>query len=131
MRVNLIMTAFDNPIVCAHINQIPQAILDVFASPIRLLTSDRPVHLFNLKARNGMVWLPISPTKLFVAMNDRANFDKLRNRPPRSFVALTNAYVVGRARRFVWARDTSQQRFVENRMSTTLEPKPLLPNIGG
>ncbi len=130
MRVNLIMTAFDNAIVCAHINQLAPAIIDVSASPNRLLTSDRPVHLFNLKEQNGMVSLPISPTKLFVAMNDRANFDKLRNRPPRTIVAFANAYVVGRARRFVWARDTSQQRFVENRMSTTLEPTPLLPNIG-
>jgi hypothetical protein len=130
MRVNLIMAAFDNPIVCAHINQMPQAILDVSASPNRLLTSDRPVHLFNLKARNGMVWLPISPTKLFVAMNDRADFDKLRNRPPRTIVAFANDYVVSRARRFVWAQDTSQQCFVENRMSTNLEPTPLLPNIG-
>jgi hypothetical protein len=129
MRVNLIMTAFDNEIVCAHIN-MGHAIIDVSASLYRLLTSDRPVHLFNLKEPNGMVWLPISPTKLFVAMNDRASFDKLKNRPPRTLVAFANTYVVSRARRFVWAQDVSQQRFVENRMSTKLEPLPLFPNIG-
>jgi hypothetical protein len=130
MRVNLIMAAFDNEIVCAHINQMAHAIFDVSASPYRLLTSDRPVHLFNLKEPNGMVWLPISPTKLFVAMNDRANFGKLESTPPRKLVASANTYVVSRARRFVWAQDISQQRFVENRISTKLEPTPLLPNIG-
>jgi hypothetical protein len=36
---------------------------------------------------------------------------------------------VSRARRFVWAEDTSQQHFIENTMSTKLEPTPLLPNI--
>jgi hypothetical protein len=108
MRVNLIMAAFDNEIVCAHINQMAHAIFDVSASPYRLLTSDRPVHLFNLKEPNGMVWLPISPTKLFVAMNDRANFGKLESTPPRKLVASANTYVVSRARRFVWAQDISQ-----------------------
>jgi hypothetical protein len=40
-----------------------------------------------------------------------------------------NAYVVGRARRFVWAADQSQERFIENRMSRTLEPMPLFPTL--
>jgi len=30
----------------------------------------------------------------------------------------------------VIGQDASQQRFVENRMSTMLEPTPLLPNVG-
>ncbi len=129
MRVNLIMKAFDNEIVCAHINQMNHAIFDISDSRFRLLTSDRPVHLYNLKERNGMVSLPISPTKLFVAMNDRANFDKLKATPPDKLVTAANELVVSRARRFVWAQDNSQQRFIENRMSTKLEPTPLLPGI--
>jgi hypothetical protein len=77
MRVNLIIKALDNDIVGAHVNKMPFAIIDLSGSPHRLLTSDRPVGLFNLKEPNGLVSIPISPTKLFVAANDEATFDKL------------------------------------------------------
>jgi hypothetical protein len=129
MRVNLIIKALDNDIVGAHVNKMPFAIIDLSAWPHRLLTSDRPVELFNLKAPNGLVSIPISPTKLFVAANDEATFDKLRRASPRKLACDVNTYVVSRARRLVWAQDRSQERFIENRMSTKLEPTPLLPNI--
>ena len=130
MRVNLIIKALDNDIVGAHVNKMPFAIIDLSASPHRLLTSDRPVELFNLKEPNGLVSIPLSPTKLFVAANDEATFDNLRRVSPRKLTCDVNTYVVSRARRFVWAQDRSQERFIENRMSTKLEPTPLLPNIG-
>jgi hypothetical protein len=130
MRVNLIIKALDNDIVGAHVNQMPFAIIDLSGSPHRLLTFDRPVKLFNLKEPNGLVSIPISPTKLFVAANDEATFDKLRRASPRKLVCDVNTYVVSCARRFVWAQDRSQERFIENRISTKLEPTPLLPNIG-
>jgi hypothetical protein len=128
MRVNLIVKALDNDIIGAHINKMPFAIVELSASPNRMLTSDRPVEMFNLKEPNGLVSIPISPTKLFVAANDEATFDKLRTNPGE-LVSHVNTYVVSRARRFVWAQDRSQERFVENRMSTKPEPTPLLPNI--
>jgi hypothetical protein len=129
MRVNLIIKALDNDIVGAHINQMTHAIIDISASPHRLLTSDRPVELFNLQGSNGVLSIPINPTKLFVAVNDREILDKLRRTAPDKIASEANTYVVSRARRFVWAQDASQERFVEDRMSTNLEPTPLLPNI--
>jgi hypothetical protein len=130
MRVNLIIKAFDNEIVCAHINQMKHAIIDLSASPHRLLTSDRPVQIFNLKEPSGMLSIPISPTKMFVAMNDRTTMDKVRRADPRKLIGELNAYVVSRARKFVWAAGISQERFIANRMSTKMEATPLLPNIG-
>jgi hypothetical protein len=44
-------------------------------------------------------------------------------------VARVNGFVVGRARRFVWASDRTQENFVGDRMSTEMEPLPLFPNI--
>jgi hypothetical protein len=129
MRVNLIIKAFDKEILGAHINKMPFAVVDVSASPFRLLTSDRPVEIFTLKDPNGLVSMPISPTKLFVAANDEATFDKLRRTSPRDLVCKVNTYLVRRARRFVWALDRYQERFIENRMSVGLEPTPLFPNI--
>jgi len=130
MRVNLIIKALDNEVVCAHVNQMKHAILDLSASRHRLLTSDRPVQIFNLKEPNGILSIPISPTKMFIAVNDRATMDKVRQVDPRKLTSNINAYVASRARRFVWASDMSQERFIGNKMSTRLEPTPLLPNIG-
>jgi hypothetical protein len=98
------------------------------AAPRALLTS--PVELFNLKEPNGILSMPISPTKMFVAVNDAATLDKLRRADPRKLVHHVNTFVVSRARRFVWAHDASQERFIANHISTKLEPTPLLPNIG-
>jgi hypothetical protein len=38
-------------------------------------------------------------------------------------------FVVSRARRFVWAQDKSQMRFIKNHMSKNMEPTPLFPGI--
>ncbi len=129
MRVNLIIKALDNEIVGAHVNQMRQAVIDISGSPCRLLTSDRPVEFFNLQAPNGILSIPISPTKLFVAVNDTAMLDRLRRAAPAEIATHINTQVVSRARRFVWAQDISQQSFVEKLMSSRLEPTPLLPNI--
>jgi hypothetical protein len=129
MRVNLIIKALDNDIVGAHVNQMAYAIIDVSASSRRLLTSDRPIELFNLQGSNGILSIPISPTKLFVAVNNEATLEKLRRTTPDQVVSNVNTFVASRARRFVWAQDISQERFVEDMISTKLEPTPLLPNI--
>jgi hypothetical protein len=129
VRVNLIIKALDNEIVGAHVNQMTQAVIDLSNSPYRLLTSDRPVEFFNLQGANGILSIPISPTGLFVAVNDRDILDKLRRAAPNEIADQVNTHVVCRARRFVWAQDMSQQSFIASRMSSQLEPTPLLPNI--
>jgi hypothetical protein len=129
MQVNLIIKALDNEVVGAHINQMKWATIDVSRASERLLTSDRPVQIFNLKEPNGVLSIPISPTTIFAAANDAATFDKLRAANPNKIVAHVNDFTVTRARRFVWACGSSQEQYVAERMSTKLEPKPLLPNI--
>jgi hypothetical protein len=129
MRVNLIIKAFDNEIVGAHVNRMTQAVIDISTSPYRLLTSDRAVELFNLQGANGILSIPISPTRLFVAVNDARILDKLRRASPGQIADQANIHAVSRARRFVWAQDASQQTFIESWMSSQLEPTPLLPNI--
>jgi hypothetical protein len=129
MQVNLIIKALDNEVVGAHINQMKWVTIDVSRASERLLTSDRPVQIFNLKEPNGVLSIPISPTKIFAAVNDPATVDKLRAANPNKIVADVNDFTVTRARRFVWAYGSSQEQYVADRMSTKLEPTPLLPNI--
>ncbi len=57
-EVNLIVGTFDHPDAREHINKMKWAIIDVSASSHRLLTSDRPVGLFNIKEADGMITLP-------------------------------------------------------------------------
>jgi hypothetical protein len=128
-RVNLIVKVFDNEIVGEHVNRMKWAVIDVSASSHPLLTSDRSVGLFNIKDAKGMLTIPISPTKLFVAVNDPLLFDRLRRSKPREIVGCVNRHLVTRARRFVWASDQSQTPFIQKHMSTRLEPTPFFPNL--
>jgi hypothetical protein len=130
VQVNLIVKALDNDIVGTHLNRMKWATIDLSASPVPLLTSDRPVEIFNLKEPNGVLSIPISATKMFLAVNDEATFATIRAARPDRIVADVNTFVVTRARRFVWARDGSYEAFIAEKMSTKLEPAPLLPNIG-
>jgi hypothetical protein len=129
VRLNLIIKLFDSEQLLTHINGMVWGVFDVSRSPCRFLTSDRPVQLHKYKEDDGFISLPISPTKLFVAANHEAFLQAILKAKPETMVTEVNAYVVGRARRFVWAADQSQERFIENRMSRTLEPMPLFPTL--
>ena len=129
-RANMVIKSFDNDILGTHINGMAWAVMDVSASPISMLLSDRPVEISNLKQPNGFVAMPISATKLFVAANDRTAFTNLSRLKPRKLVEHVNLFVVSRARRFVWAKDETEARFIQNHMSKNLEPTPLFPGIG-
>lgn len=87
-RVNFIIKAFDNEVLCRHINRMKWAVVDVSAASIRLLTSDRPVEFANLKEQHGLISLPISPTKVFVAANDAATSDDFVGTPQIILCAL-------------------------------------------
>ena len=129
-RLNLIMKAIDNELIGTRVNQMTWATVDVSASPIRLLTSDRPVEMYLMKERDGILALPISPTKLFVAVNTQTMLDKFGASKPLDIARQVNKRVVRCARRFVWASDKSQSQFIQSNMSIAMEPTPLLPSLG-
>jgi hypothetical protein len=124
MHVNMIVKAFDNDVLGKHINNMIWGVIDVSASPHRFLLSDRPVLIADLKESFGMVALPIGPTKLFIATNSDAGTRHLRSLHARELVHKLNHFVVGRARKFVWAHDQSQAAFIEKHMSSEWSPRP-------
>ncbi|MGW1425248.1 DUF4238 domain-containing protein [Bradyrhizobium manausense] len=130
VHVNSIIRIFDNEVLGKHLNNMKWSVLDVSASNHRFLLSCRPVCFANLKERHGVVYLPIGPTKLFVAANDPGSLRQLRALPPRELVHNHNRFIVGRARRFVWAHDESQTAFIAKCMSKDMEATPLFPGIG-
>jgi hypothetical protein len=130
VQVNMIIKVFDNETLGYHVNNMTWGVIDVSRSPHRFLLSDRPVAFANLSNAEGMVYLPISPTKIFVGANTRDRLQRLRALRPRELVHNSNRFLVGRARRFVWANEASQTDFVAKHMSTRMEPTPLFPDIG-
>jgi Protein of unknown function (DUF4238) len=129
MQVNLIIKTFDNEELVGHMNQMVWGVIDVSTAPERFVTSDRPVCIHNLKKPDGAIFLPISPSKLFVAAEERASLDKVAAQKSIDLVRRVNAFVVGRARLYVWASDEAPGQFVETNMSIDMEPLPLFPNI--
>ena len=82
-----------------------------------LLTSDRPLTIYRLSRPEGFVALPISPSKLFIAANDDKTIAELNGVSAKEVIQRINVSTVSRARRYVYAIDGSQDRFVLNRMS--------------
>jgi hypothetical protein len=78
----------------------------------------------------GSVMMAISPSKLFIAVNDRRWLDYLKGRRPREIVGPVNKQTVERARRYVWAQNGSQEAFIRKYMGKKGEPLSLFPNLG-
>jgi Protein of unknown function (DUF4238) len=87
------------------------------------LTSDRPIiktgRLYGLTEPHLVV--PISPLHLFIASNSERVFEILKGRMHDSLVADCNNEIVRSATKYVWGIDNSQLRFVENRLTKTLQ----------
>jgi hypothetical protein len=130
MRVNLIIKVFDNPTLVGHLNQMPFAVIDASAASEQFVTSDRPVSIYKLGQDDGLIYLPISPTKLFVAANNEKSLEKIGKQTALTLVRCVNDIVVGRARLYVWARDKSLEPFIEAKMSINMEIPPFFPNAG-
>lgn len=128
--LNLVIKTLDNDIVGNHINQMRWSTVDLSRARYRLLTSDRPVEMFSLKEPKGILSVPISPTRLFVAVNEQEILRKIDRADPDEIVRKINLHTASRARRFVWAPNDAQNRFVENHMSRAMETLPLFPRLG-
>src|SRR5208337_4449301 len=104
-------------------------VIDLSGARFTLLTSDRPVEIHALREPRGLVSMPISPTKLFVAVNETGIFDILRRNSPDSLVRHINESLVSRASPYVWARNRSAQPFIERKFGTAREALPLFPSL--
>jgi Protein of unknown function (DUF4238) len=80
--------------------------------------------------KNGYLYIPISPTKLFLAANKSTFISEFSSRSaPAEVAKRVNETIASRARRYVYARDDWQRDFVKNTMSTAMEPTPLFKDL--
>jgi hypothetical protein len=89
-----------------------------------LLTSDRPVVSNEFSISANHMCLPISPTMLFVACATEQAEKEFRALDAGHVMKVMNDLVASRARTYVWGRDASQLRFVENRLGKTGSSEP-------
>ncbi|MGJ5068181.1 DUF4238 domain-containing protein [Bradyrhizobium oligotrophicum] len=126
---NMLTDIIDNTRVGPTIFDMKWVVVDVTASKIPLMTSDRPVVMpLGLADPDCHIALPISPAKLFIAAHtDR--FKQLKPGRETVVVKAINKAVVVQAREFVWGVDDSQLAFVEKHMGTAGE-RPLMDAQG-
>jgi hypothetical protein len=92
---------------------------DLAGSRIKLLTSDRPIHMpFGLGDRRAYIALPVSPTVLFLAAHDDDLARSIARQKQTGIAKLLNKVIVSQARQYVWAADSSQLEFVRRHLST-------------
>jgi hypothetical protein len=78
-----------------------------------------------LNAPNAHVAIPISPTRFFVAAKSNETYSEIRAMTSDQLVRTSNDKVVQQARRYVYGRDTSQLRFIQNRFGRMIPSTPL------
>ena len=129
--LDLVVASIDNPIVGQHIIQMQWEVIEISVTACRFLASDRPVGMYLIKEPNGSLTLPISPTKLFVAVSNRNYLNVFRRQKHREIVDQINQDHIRRARRFVWAtsQSGSQTEFIRQHMSKAMETPPFFPTL--
>ncbi len=86
--------------------------IDLSASEVPLLTSDRPLVFIALEDPKAYMALPIGPHDLFVAARDDRFLRALAAGDPTAIARQMNKDVVSLARQFVWGVDDAQLDFV-------------------
>jgi hypothetical protein len=110
---HMLPTAIQNEQIGQHIIQMKWSVLEIYSGSF--LISDEPAIISNgIGKPDGHIAMPISPTKLFLATNNKQTYSQICAHQ-KELVRKVNQKVVGRAKYFVGARDTSQKRFIENR----------------
>ncbi len=85
---------------------------------VRLLTSDRPVVMSaSLTERHAYLFVPLGPTRLFVAVNNVETENIVRARPINQMIESCNDVISGHAIKYVYGTDDSHFDFVNEHIS--------------
>ena len=107
----------DHSPVGIYIVKMTWAVLDVSDSPYPLLTSDRPYILpCGLMDPACVLGVPISPTRIFLAANSRAELESISRRASKATVRIANNLVVRMAVQEVYGSTKNRREFVEKRL---------------
>jgi hypothetical protein len=124
--LRLLTMCIDSESVGTYLNNMFWGVLRFNRQSFQLLTSDRPTIMTNgIKYSNSHIVLPISPNRVFVAASTKQTLRevdrKLKHADAPKFL---NDVVARQSRRFVYATDASQLKFVANRLGQARKSTP-------
>jgi uncharacterized protein DUF4238 len=121
-----------NTQIAQHMDTMLWSVINLARARQRLMTSDRPLVM-----RDGLgqptcyLIIPISPTKIFVAVNERRVLQNIQCLSHDELSDSVNFTVVSNAFRYVWDTDDSRLQFVQDNMSrTAIDDYVLVSNLG-
>lgn len=121
--VKLATVLMDHEGVGRRINNMVWEIIEVRASNLALLTSDRAVdQVLGLGDAKAFLTLPLGPNKLFIAANRKSIIEGLAAAKARDLVMHRNRSTVKLARDYVWAQDRAQSDFIRRFMGAVPVP---------
>ncbi|ESX07227.1 hypothetical protein X769_07620 [Mesorhizobium sp. LSJC268A00] len=107
-----------NPTILDGFLKMQWHVADLSSLTTRLLTSDRPLYMTDGISRpDGHMFLPLSPTHLFVAASYSSGMDKITRAPRSKLLRTSNMAVVQQAQEWVYAVDNSQIGLIRREMS--------------
>ncbi len=105
------------------LSRLHWSVIDTSYSHFELLISDDPVAIpGGLLNDGGILALPISPSKVFVAAPDKKTIEQVYGLPPNQLARALNSWIVEGARQYVVARTDSQDQFIKNRFGRSVRP---------
>ena len=117
----MIPKLIDNPEIVNMITAMDWWTADFSDASVDLLTCDRPcVFTHDLKNENCLIILPLSPTLAFFASGNSVKLrEKLIGIGASQLARMINESIVSQAVKYVYARSSSHQLFVERRLRNT------------
>lgn len=113
-RLNWMRALIDHEGIGRRINRMHWSVFDLSSTSIPLMTSDRPVITeYPLSTPKSYIMLPLSPTKLFVAVETPDLADMIFRQRPNILAKEVNKEVVRNARIFAFAADERHNAFVK------------------
>jgi Protein of unknown function (DUF4238) len=116
-----ILEILNNKQLGIHINKMSWTVHVLKNLRYPLMTSDRPLITTNgIGLPESYVVMPISPSAVFLAVNDPSALTGIQSLTHSEFAELVNLTVVNNAVKYVWATDESQLGFIRKHMSTNV-----------
>jgi hypothetical protein len=116
--VDHVISIIDSENVCIALNGMTWGIVTMHRQLFPLLTSDRPIVMTNgLAGADAHIVMPVSPKHIFIAAkNEKTAGEIHRLARDGTLVLALNDRVVRQARKYVYATDDQQLRFIANRL---------------
>ncbi|HVA13210.1 MAG TPA: DUF4238 domain-containing protein [Stellaceae bacterium] len=116
VQIRVLQNVMDSELVGTALNEMYWGVFALRRPRHSLLTSDRPIVISNgLAKADAHLVMPLSPIRIFVAAKSKEVIQQLE-RMRDEIAATLNDRIVRQARNFVYGADTSQLRFIANRL---------------